>query len=157
MTTLCIIDMQPFFSLRKKVIENVLYEIKLAKRRKAGIIVVEYKGGGDTHDDILSMLKDYDEKERVIKNDWDGSTGIIRACKKNKFDTTKMRFCGVYRSACVYATVYGMKRKLQKPTPIEIEIAINATGCTYNSKNDMLRGRQCLRKLGRFVNCKRPY
>jgi hypothetical protein len=43
-TTLCIIDMQPGFVATPRALPGTLREIRLAKKRKADIVVVEYVG-----------------------------------------------------------------------------------------------------------------
>jgi len=69
MTTLCIVDMQTEFKRpAKKCLEEVCRQIKLAKRRNAGIVILEYSDCGPTLPEIKRLLKPYKKKTYKQKN-----------------------------------------------------------------------------------------
>jgi len=146
MTTLCIVDMQTTFEKpAKKCLDEVCHQIKLAKRRNAGIIVLEYTECGPTPPKIKSLLKSYKRKTYKQKTCDGGGKEVIAAAKRKGFPTNKIRFVGVNRSHCVYATVseYNYKSRFQGKS----EIAIDATWCSANPR----AGRAKLRTVGKFV------
>jgi len=142
--TLCVIDMQNYFAeTADKRLPQVLKEINLAKRRHAGIIILEYNECGRSHPTILEILKGYDRVRYVRKCDNDGSSEFIQTALKRGFNLGKVRFCGVNRSFCVQETVKGFLGEIEDS---DVEIAIDATWCYYPRS-----GRAVLRKYGRFV------
>jgi nicotinamidase-related amidase len=146
MTTLCIVDMQTEFAKpAKKCLNEVCRQIKLAKRRNAGIIILEYKHCGPTLPEIKSLLKSYKRKTYKQKTMNGGGTEVLAAARRKGFPTNKIRFVGVNRSYCVYETVseYNYKNRFQG-TP---EIAIAATWCSASPRS----GRAKLRTVGKFV------
>ena len=125
-TTLCIIDMQPFFNSSQAdfVIEGVLNQIRLAKRRDAGVVLVEYVSCGGTDKRIKEALKGYKRFYKVRKNSNDGSKVIINAIKcKHSFSKKRIRVCGVNTGYCVYETAAGLANKLPG---VSIELAEDA-------------------------------
>lgn len=125
-TTLCIIDMQPFFSSAQEdfVIEGVLNQVRLAKQRNAGIVVAEYEGCGSTDERIMSAIGSYRRVVKIIKNSNDGSRDIIDAIKrKHSFSKKRIRICGVNTGHCVYETAAGLAKRLPESS---IEIAEDA-------------------------------
>ena len=95
--TLCIIDVQvPFHAAgRKSLLDNVVRLVKNAKRRRAGIVLVEFEGFGSTHIAIQQAIGSYEKCITTIKSDCDGSEEIIDACCKRGFNTRKIVICGV--------------------------------------------------------------
>jgi len=92
MTTLCIVDMQIVFeNPAKKCLEEVCRQIKLAKRRNAGIIVLEYEGCGPTLPEIKQLLKSYKRKTYKQKTMDGGGKEVLAAAKRRGFPTHKIR------------------------------------------------------------------
>jgi nicotinamidase-related amidase len=137
MSTLVIIDMQDAFHSAKhyKVVEGVLRQIKLAKARKAGIVVVEYQEGGPTLDVIKEAVDGYTRKTVTRKPSDDGSREVMRAIRRKKFNAEKLRVCGVNIGYCVKDTILGL---LEWPS-VQIEVAKDACG-PYNDANTEWQG-----------------
>lgn len=144
--TLCVVDIQDYFDSSAVRLKQILKEIQLAKRRHAGIVVLEYDGCGRSNEMILKALRNYDRVRYKTKEHDDGSRELVRVAKQANFNLSKIRFCGVNRSYCVANTVAGFKSS--KPNS-DIEIAIDATWCSSPSS-----GRIRLKKYGRFVKTK---
>lgn len=119
MPTLAIIDMQENFpaSRNKTTVQAVCREIGYARKRKDGILIVEYRvqkgkrlfnSDGRTHPDILKALGKYKRWYYVYKCDNDGSDEIAFACQKYRFDHSHFKICGVNLGACVLSTVKGL-------------------------------------------------
>ena len=141
--TLVVVDMQSeFASTAEKCTKQVVREVKRAKRRGAGVIVLEYKDAGKTFKEIRDELKGYGRKTFATKNMNDGSHEAMKAAKRNGFSTEKIRVCGVNRSYCVLGTVEGFRRKGVE----DIETAIDATWC-----HDPTSGKWALKRVTRFV------
>jgi len=133
MKTLCVVDMQKTFigdkasphSYFTKVTTNVIHEIRKAKQEKHAIVVVEYKGSGDTVQDILDEIKNYPRAVVVQKTGSDGSAEVLKKIKAKKFPTAHIKMCGVYAGCCVMQTAVGMLGK--NPKIKKMEILQNAT------------------------------
>lgn len=130
---LCIVDVQKKFGPAAKVIKDTVHQIKLARRRKAVVIVVEY--GYDGYDpsyiDIYDALIGYNNWAVVKKNSCGGGNEVIAAMDSNpSLQADKIRVCGVNTCACVRETVRGLKNsgRFEK-----IEIAEAATNCFHAS------------------------
>lgn len=110
MSTLVIIDMQPEFTTASNpsVIAGVVHQIRLAKNRKAGIVIVEYNDSGDTLEPIVNAIGEYVRKTTVIKKGDDGSREVMRAIHRKGFDNSKVRLCGVNAGYCVRDTAVGL-------------------------------------------------
>ena len=146
MTTLCIVDMQTVFKKpAKKCLEEVCRQIKLAKRRNAGIVVLEYEDCGPTLPEIKRLLKSYNRKTYKQKTMDSGGKEVLAAARRKGFPTHKIRFVGVNRSCCVYETAadYNTRTKFKGTT----EIAIDATWCSRSPR----AGRAMLKTVGKFV------
>lgn len=102
--------MQPYFKAAKEkwVVAGVINQIRLAKQRSAGIVVVEYKGCGRTHPKILNALKGYQRVVNAKKEQDDGTLAILNAIKRNFFSEDRIRVCGVNTSCCVMDTIEGL-------------------------------------------------
>ena len=127
-TTLAIIDVQPKFSAAEEILDQVVHQIKLARRRSDGIVLVEL-GGPQSHDEIYQALHGYDKFVVANKNSSDGSREVIDAIYNNKYALDRVRVCGVNTCACVFFTLKGlMALRVFKC----IEIAGNAINCMCN-------------------------
>jgi len=106
---LVIVDMQPEFEAVNEdwLIEAVCEEIALAKRRNLAIIVLEYDGFGETHQDIMDTIGDYPKCFVETKFDDDGSEEVANICTQHDLPE-KFVVCGVNYSACVQRTITGM-------------------------------------------------
>lgn len=144
--TLCIVDVQDYFESSAVRLKQILKEIHLAKRRHAGIVVLEFSGCGRSNDQVLRALQNYDRIRYKKKHSDCGSHEFIEIAKSAQFNLNKVRFCGVNRSYCVAETVAGFKGSSPNS---DIEIAIDATWCYSPSS-----GRVRLKQYGRFVKTK---
>ena len=143
--TLVIVDMQTGFDeTAHRCKEQVIREVKRAKRRGAGIVVLEYTGDffryGRTYLEIRKLLKGYGRKTFAKKRNDDGSKECIRAANRNGFPLDKVRVVGVNRSYCVWGTIDGLRRKIKT----DIQVMMDATCC-----HDPADGERWLRR-----NCK---
>jgi len=147
-TTLCIVDMQTGFPAYKGCVREVVREVKLAIKRNAGIIILEYKNAGRTISAIRKLTDGYEHAIRVVKYEDDGSSEMLRESKSANIPTRKIRFVGVNRTACVRATVSGTKRRTKRrKIPVKVEIAINATW----DEGFYEEGVRTLTKLGKII------
>lgn len=124
-TALVIIDMQPVFVTRggknksgsnpdkvKKILEVHLAAIKLAKKQKMPIVVLEYEGEGDTTEALKKEIKNYDQKAIILK-DTDGAFDNQNKHKKELTDwltqnhVKTLIITGANGGACVYQTISG--------------------------------------------------
>lgn len=126
MTTLCIVDMQATFGAYEHCLDEVCHQVKLAKRRNAGIIVIEYRGSGPTVAPIKDLLKYYRKKVYTKKNANGGGSELLAAAKRKGFPVNKVRFTGVNRSWCVFSTIVQYQNLSGGG---KIEIATRATWC----------------------------
>ena len=131
-TVLCVIDVQEKFSAAKKVVSEVVHQIKLARKRKAGVLIVEY-GNDPSYEEVYDALKGYKDWMVVKKDSDDGSMEVMHAMDKHpRFRGMKVRVCGVNACACVKATAIGLR---DSGLFSKIEVAEAATDCTCNSKS----------------------
>lgn len=110
--TLVIVDMQPdgFPSADDDVtVANVIKEIDRAKKRRAGIIVCDYKTYGPTDKRIIEAIGDYLRYAHCWKNKDDGSKEIYKKALAEDFDTSSWRICGVNIAYCINRTVKGLR------------------------------------------------
>ena len=119
--TLCIVDMQPYFTSSDRIVCSVIREIERAKRNGSGIVVLEFVDCGSTYREIVDAIKDYDRKTFTKKSDDDGSGEFIGAAKRAGFSTNYITVVGVNRAYCVAYTVAGLmnNRKVKKIRVVE--------------------------------------
>lgn len=119
--------MQPFFKSAFGCIEGVLYQIKLAIKRNAGIVILEYEDCGATIPEIVDVLKPYKRKSYIKKCRDDGSREFMSVAKRRKFSYDRVRLVGVNRHACVADTAEGLAKRYN----VQVEVAMNATWDSY--------------------------
>jgi len=141
MTTLCIVDMQPFFSTAKHCLDAVCHQVKLAKKRKAGIVVLEYSGCGTTYPEIKILLASYKHVTYITKHRSGGGSKFLEAAKKAKIKTNKVRFVGVNRGYCVFETI----KEITNSIDCRAEIVGKATWCGEPN------GLRKLRRVGKVI------
>lgn len=105
-TALCVVDMQTSFRAHESCLDAVLDEIRLAKRRKAPIVVLEYCQEEPTHPKIRKSLRRYRNVKYETKYDDDGSREFLQAIKD--FKVKNVRVVGVNACYCVYDTACGI-------------------------------------------------
>ena len=136
-TVLCVIDVQEKFSAAKFVVPEVVHQINLARKRKAGVLIVEY-GNDPSYEEVYNALKGYKDWMVVKKDDDDGSMEIMHAMDKNPiYRGHKVRVCGVNACACVQATAIGLH---DSGLFSKIEIAEAATNCTHGNSDNCVAG-----------------
>jgi hypothetical protein len=128
-TSLCIIDMQPYFKSSFGCLNSVLREIRLAKKRKAHIVVVEYDPHeiGQSHSEIFETIGKYKNISIVEKNQMDGSFEVTGALSLIR--TKKIRMVGVNRCYCVESTAEGLR-----DFGFKVDVKDYATSCTCLTK-----------------------
>ena len=129
---LLIIDMQPRYdaSSNPELLNSIEYQIKIAKKCKYKIIVVElhhyFKGKlhrlYTTRPRLLKKVKNYSQYQLVNKTGADGSSEILVACEKRRWKPKKFIVTGIHSRFCVAATVRG----LLETCNAKIEIIENA-------------------------------
>lgn len=124
-TVLCIIDMQHEFQAAqsKPVTRNVLREIEKAKEAGHYVLVVEYRGFGNTRTKFLSALKDYPHKHHLIKDGCDGSEEIAEYLESIDLLPTVIKVCGVNTDQCVAHTVNSLASA--NPT-VQVQVILDA-------------------------------
>lgn len=145
--TLCVVDMQAQFSAYRKVLSPVLKEIRRAKKKREGIVVLEIPGCGSTHPKILKALKKYDRVAWASKHGEDGSDQFVAAAKRKSFWLGKIRLCGVNTCQCVSATMSGLRRGIPKA---KLEACIDAMACHHNGS----ASKQCKGDYKKLKYCK---
>ena len=119
--TLVVIDMQTDFEAANYdwLVDNIVEDIKLAKRRRANILVVEYCDCGDTHERIVEAIGDYLHAYTIEKWDDDGSEEIMDAIEDYKL-FPELHICGINYSACVERTIRGLLMNEYPPNDIYV-------------------------------------
>lgn len=133
-TPLVIIDMQSGFltSISQddtlKLVKAIQKQIRLAKKRKAPVFVVELwaKLHGPTIETITQMLKNYERTHICEKQGSDGSLYILALSETLQINPSKFRVCGVFSTACVAATVDGLIGKGKR-----VEVDTDSTATTH--------------------------
>lgn len=143
MATLIIVDMQPYFggSQEPWLIKNVCREIREAKKRKDGIVVLQFDGCGRTDKRIIKTIGLYSHKAIKWKYDCDGSSIVISTMRKLKLEMGSLRVVGVYTNACVKDTVLGLSNALPKS-----EIVLVADACNHETRTNRNHGRSGIRR-----------
>lgn len=136
--TLIVVDMQPSFTAANEpsTIVGVTREILEAKRRKFGIVFLEYKPIdeiGRTHEGFSSLVKGYRHKARVTKDDNDGSLEVVKVLRRRGFSNRTLRVCGVNVDCCVFDTVNGLLHRLEK---VQIQVVKDACGSEWSKDFD---------------------
>lgn len=130
--TLCVIDMQDWFlqTVSQKPTDNVAREIRQAIKDDAPIVLVEYRGCGDTTTQLLDVIKHAGATKvyKVVKARDDGSEEIIECLKKENLPEDHIKVAGVNTDCCVYYTCYGLQRKRPLST---IEVIADACQSNY--------------------------
>lgn len=107
MHSLVIIDMQPEFdaSFDLRVQHRIIEEIKRTKKEKGDIIVLEYHGSGDTHEEITQAIGKYPKQAKVYKDEDAGGLHLYNVLANKRFPLHNLIVCGVNTEACVKHTV----------------------------------------------------
>ena len=132
-TSLVIVDMQQNFPAANEpsAILGAAKEIERAKKRKAGIVFLEFQNLDPTHEVYRKLLKDYPYLVRTRKSEMDGSEQVLRALRRKKFDVDRIRVCGVNSCHCVRATVDGLL--LRSDAKIEVSTKACACDCQHQA------------------------
>lgn len=117
MKILCVIDMQPFFPASKKIIANVIKQIKKAIKNNQYIYLITYDVSSWTppHDKIIceeiSETIDLYKKCFVLTKSEDSAANVILEDLKNHHKIKEkyiLNVCGVNLEGCIYATLKGL-------------------------------------------------
>jgi hypothetical protein len=145
-TPLVIIDMQYEFSAASKALKGVLKQIRLAKRRKAQIVVVEYTNSDPTYREIHLSLKNYKNVKWIEKFTDDGFGALRKKVWPKKWPS-KLRICGVNRCACVGDTA----RSIHHKTDSLVEYANDAISCSHDGMGGKCYSLRITGKKQRFL------
>lgn len=109
--TLVIIDMQSGFGADKipHTAAACLREIKIAKRNKWGIVVLEYDCHDQTIEPIQRAIGGYRLHVKMDKFCDDGSAEVLEAITDYNLPGDSLRVCGINAAACVKSTIRGLK------------------------------------------------
>lgn len=139
---LVIIDMQRGFGNANAqiTINNIIKQIKRAKKFKDDIFVVEYLPHREyeaTRPEIMEAIGDY-AHIKIYKYVDNGAKEILAACKSHKNRPDIFRLCGVNTNACVQSTLIGLYNKRESyPEPYDLEIVPEA--CNGHWTTDIFR------------------
>ena len=125
---LCIIDMQPYFDASNEpwLLNNVLAEIKKAKKNNDYIIVLEYDGCGETHPDIVQACDGYSRYYHEVKSSQSGALNILSIMQQNGITADHFIIVGVETESCILETVEGIVQGVPNSKVTVIEDAINS-------------------------------
>jgi len=109
MYTLLVVDMQDTFKAANvlRVINACQREIRLAIKKKADIVFVEFEHCGHTLSDLTNITVDYNKHYYVTKPIDDGSYDIMKLVRKKDLHRN-FRIVGVNTSYCIYETALGL-------------------------------------------------
>lgn len=126
MKPLVIVDMQSGFgtSHNPHTIAGVIHEIKLTKRRKSPVFLLEWEDYGSTHQPIIKALEGIYYKT-LIKQSNSGAHHLFQEWENGEYvwkrQPDKVVVCGVNASFCVYDTATDLASK-----GVKVEIVENA-------------------------------
>lgn len=131
--TLVVVDMQIGFHSANNpyTISNVVREIKQARKRKAGIVMVQYENSGCLIRDVERATRNYSNIDFVWKNCNDGWVDVYHSIENNCFDLRNLTVCGVNADACVAETVFSLSINLPESTIELVEDACNTDGAQW--------------------------
>lgn len=134
--TLVVIDVQPEFdaALNPNLRMACQKKLRVAKRKRADILFVEYEGAGNTYADLVEVVKDYSRAFWVEKYYDDGSQEVINAINHHSLRYKTLKVCGVNTDACVRDTVRGLSQKLSAS---KIKILANACYSDWNHQRGL--------------------
>jgi len=148
-TTLCIVDVQPRFDAAEGIVLDVIKEIKLARKRKAGIVLVEYDGYGDdiSYEEVYKALDKYPFYDVVTKGTDNGGPEVIDIMQaQSYYDFNRIRICGCNACYCVRDTAMHLR---DSDLFSRIEIAAFATNCHHH--NGTYDSDECIDRLKRNI------
>lgn len=136
--TLIIVDVQPGFIFMRspsfdRMIDKLQKEIILAKKKNAGIILLEYEKHGSTIPELRGLLDNYDQYSIIRKDSDNGGIEVIDEIFEKHYDNKEIKVGGIYADLCVKATVQTLHQYLPKTS----KITVLKNGCRnfYGSAN----------------------
>ena len=124
-SVLVIVDMQTSFNDgAKKVLQENLDAIHIAKQKNMFVVVLEYRGSGATLKPIKKSLEEYSLVVYKQKGMCDGSSHVQKVLKEHDISPTRFFVTGVYSNACVYETVTGLAKKYLSTPVVVIDRAV---------------------------------
>lgn len=133
--TLCIVDVQPYFeAVNDDLVAAVLREMRAAKRRREGIVVLEYEDCGLTDERILTELRRYDRQTVLSKNEDCGTNQLMAAIQSLGFWQRDLKFCGVNACYCVWDTFWETRVCLEKDA--RVSLLSDAVNCSCSMSED---------------------
>lgn len=145
MYTLCVIDMQDYFSASqgKSVRQACVREIKKAMKSNATIVFVEFENYGPTTALLTNLVKKAKyRKVHTVKKTVNGGGDVIAEYLRRKHLTrANLHVCGVNTNYCVLATVQGMTTHLQNANLNVVADACASSGGEHGHKYGLDRMR----------------
>lgn len=127
---LIIIDMQPEFyaTLDYQLVDRVIEEAEKSMGKSWPIYLIETEPElyGPTLRPIKDLIAGYHSLVEILKEDSDGSPGIIADFQRHDFLPKEIRVCGVNTGLCVLTTISGISMEFQKEN---VEIILVERGC----------------------------
>jgi nicotinamidase-related amidase len=116
----------------RNVKQSVAKLVKYFNRRNWPIIVVEFKGNGDTCPEVKFLIQNF-EKRLVIKESVGGGKELLEYISANNLEhITDFIFCGVNTCQCVMETAKGFREKTNK----RCYVSFRACSCVCDQKYD---------------------
>lgn len=134
--TLVVVDMQYCFEavFCEKLLNEVVTEIKLAKRWRFPILFLEYDDSKSTLLQLVQLVKGYKKSAFALKHIDDGSNVVHRVIKRKNWPHSLIRLCGVNSDCCVYSTVQGMLKLFPRTKIHLIQNACNTDNPEFEWK-----------------------
>lgn len=112
--TLVIIDMQTKFpsAYSPRVASSCTREVRKFVHNKDAIILLQYRGFGNTLKEVSSLARPYANTRVTFKEADNGSAEVYSAIRRHKFPQEHLTFCGVNSGHCVSETIVGLRKLL---------------------------------------------
>lgn len=122
--TLVVVDMQPKFRTSRPVLEEVAWQVRLAKAAFCPVVFLQYKHFGPTCARLFDLVESNPALYAVYrKGTNDGSAAVHHACQSRGFATNRFRLVGVNTHACVKSTALGLSQRFANSI---VEVATQA-------------------------------
>ena len=120
--------MQPYFDASNEpwLLNNVISAINKAKKNNDYIIVLEYEGCGETHEDIIQSCSKYDRYYRSVKTSQSGALNILSIMQQNNITADHFIIVGVETESCILETVEDIVKKIPECKVTVVSDAINS-------------------------------
>lgn len=122
--------MQESFKASHDIITPVVDEVVKAMIRREAIVIVEYANYEPTHPEIMQHILGYDRQTTIHKEFDGGGEELTRTLWGHRFNTNRLRFCGVNTCYCVKETMVGVYSMIGDAN---YELLTKSTACTCSA------------------------